>query len=253
MNDDFITDAEARIVAFLRSARPELMQFFGKVDYTSKADRTVVTHLDKQLEQQLRELLRTIDPGIGIEGEEFAQEGSRKTYWLVDPIDGTEQFIRGIPSCRTQICLIDNGQVIWSLIYFFVRDEFYLARRGKGAVCNGDKIQIFYRPLNRSWIDVTSALSDSEFTAKIIALRPHIANFGGFHDLSLMFTGKIDGLISFMGNGSSWDYAPRSLLYQEAGAKIANFGSDSYDYTNPSFLVAHPQNFDKLMSILSRS
>lgn len=252
MTEDFITNAEKEIVALLRSARPQLMKFFGNVEFKEKEDKTVVTHLDEQLEEELSTLFYKLDSGIGVEGEELGQRGSRQTYWLVDPIDGTEQFIRGIDSPRTQMCLIDNGKVVWSLLYFFTRDELFLARSGKGATCNGQKIQMIYRPLNRCWIEVGMNTFDKGFIDRLVQLRQTVSSLSIAKDPSLIMTGKIDGLVGFHGDlgGGPWDYAPRSLFYQEAGAKIANFGSDSYDFSNLSYVVAHPKNFDALMNIM---
>ncbi len=252
MDKDFLDQAEKEIVALLRSTRPELMEAFGSVHFTEKEDKTVVTHLDKQLEEQLSELFRKLDPGIGIEGEELGKSGSRETYWLIDPIDGTEQFIRGISSPRTQLCLIDNGKVVWSLMDYFARDELFLARPGKGATSNGRKIQMAYRPLNRAWIEIGVNLFDDEFLPRLLELRKHIAGFSMARDPSLIFSGKIDGLIGFNGDvgGGPWDYAPRSLFYEEAGGKITNFDSQSYDFTNKNYLVAHPKNFDILMDLV---
>lgn len=252
MSDDFINLAEKEIVALLRSARAELMESFGNVEFTKKSDQTVVTHLDNQLEEQLNDLFHKLDPGIGVEGEELGQRGSRQTYWLVDPIDGTEQFIRGIPTPRTQICLVDNGIVVWSLLDYFARDELFVAKRGKGATCNGVKVQMTYRPLERSWIEIGMNLFEDDFFPKLLELRKYVAGLSIARDPSLLFTGKIDGIVAFNGDvgGGPWDYAPRSLFYEESGAKLTNFASDSYDFTNKDFLVAHPDNFDNLMKIV---
>ena len=66
--------------------------------------------------------------------------------WTLDPIDGTEQFIRGIPTCKNLFSLVDNGQPVWALMYMFVRDELWLARKGQGTFCNGTKVSMRYRP-----------------------------------------------------------------------------------------------------------
>lgn len=251
MTNEFVRQVEHAVTSLLQKLRPNLMSYYGNAEFTLKNDKSVVTELDRQTEEQLKEVLRKLDPGIGFEGEELGKEGSRQTYWLIDPIDGTEQFIRGIPSCKTAICLVDNSQVVWSLIYYFVRDELYLARHNKGATCNGEKIQATFRSLNQAWIDISVNLFNSSFLPKLLEVRKHIAGFSIARDISLVFTGKLDGLIVFESEGGPWDYAPRSLLCKEAGMQIANFGNDTYDLNDKNFMVAHPRNFETLMKLLS--
>lgn len=251
MTNDFLDHAEKQIMKVLKAAKPELMLAFGNTAYETKGDRTPVTILDTQLEEKLRAELRKIDSGIGIEGEELGQEGSRKTYWLVDPIDGTEQFIRGIPSCKNLLCLIDEGQPVWALMYFFTRDELWTARRGKGTYCNGQRVQMRYRPLEESWIELSVNLHMPENLQKLATMRHQIAGFSILRDFGYVVSGRVDGHLALNTGGGPWDYAPRSLLSIEAGAKIANIGSKSYDFNNNSFLIAHPDNFDQLMQSIN--
>lgn len=243
--------AEKLIIQTLRKRRAELQEHFGTVAFKEKADKTVVTALDSQIEADLRQVLRKFDSGIGIEGEELGVEGNRQTYWLLDPIDGTEQFIRGIPSCRTQICLIDNGQPVWSLVDFFIRDELCVAYRGKGATLNGQPLKLKFRSLERSWIDAGVPLDDPVFMPKLLQVRKLIAGLTTMRDPGVVATGRVDGSISFHGGGGPWDYAPRVLLYQEAGYRVANLGRSDYAIDDSSFLVAAPQHFDQLMELLS--
>jgi fructose-1,6-bisphosphatase/inositol monophosphatase family enzyme len=251
MQSDFLNQAEAAILGVLKDVRPELMENYGKIDFETKHDQTVVTHLDKMVEQKLREVLKKLDPSIGIEGEEFGIEGSRETYWLVDPIDGTEQFIRGIPSCKNLLALIRNGEVVWSMMYMFAKDELWLARTGGGTTCNGQKITMRHRPLNRCWIEISVNVRNQANVEALQRVRSKTTGFTIMRDPGFVAGGKVDGLLSLEAEGKAWDYAPRSLLYSEAGAKIANIGSDSYNFHNNDFLVAHPDNFDELMKLVT--
>lgn len=250
MDNQFFDQAQAAIMKSLKAVQPELMSLYGRIEFDTKHDKTVVTHLDKSIEADLRKVLKELDSGIGIEGEEFGIEGNRDTYWLVDPIDGTEQFIRGIPSCKNLLTLVDKGQPVWALMYMFAKDELWLARKGQGVTCNGQSIRMHYRSLNRAWIELSVNLSNPENVAKMLEIRPHIAGFTIRSDTSYLVAGKVDGALALESGGGPWDYAPRALLYEEAGGRIANIDSETYDFNDKSFLMAHERNFNKLNGLL---
>lgn len=250
MTQDFLDKAEKAIIAELHRVRPILLATYGKVDHELKYDDTVVTHLDKQIETDMRKVLKALDPAIGIEGEEYGIEGSRETYWLIDPIDGTENFIRGLPTFRSHACLIENGKVIWTLIYYFVTDEIWTARKGKGAWRNGVQVHMQHRPLNRSWFDINVSLLNKDHIAFLQKLRPHISAYVIMRDTGPVISGKVDGYLGLDAAGSDWDFAPRSLLFTEAGAHMTNLGSKVYDFKNHNFILAHSKNFEELTRII---
>ncbi|HUP26517.1 MAG TPA: inositol monophosphatase family protein [Candidatus Limnocylindrales bacterium] len=250
MTDDFLGQAEKVIMDILQQYKPRLISAYGNIEYDTKADATVVTRLDKELEEKLRPALQALDPGVGLLGEELGQTGSTHTYWTLDPIDGTEQFIRGIPSCKNLFSLVENGQPVWALMYMFARDELWIAKKGHGTFCNGAKVQMRHRPLERAWLDLSVNLMDPENLKKILNVRPHIAGYTIMRDSTLIINGRIDGALALKTEGGPWDYAPRALLMAEAGAKITNIGLSSYDFNDHNFLVAHPDNFDQIMRLI---
>ncbi len=83
--NDFLIQAQGCIERVVRANRPKILELHGNVKTDIKADHTVVTDLDKAMEKELRVALKEFDAGIGFEGEEFGIEGSRKTFWLIDP------------------------------------------------------------------------------------------------------------------------------------------------------------------------
>ncbi len=251
MDDMYFKQAEAVIMGVLKGARPELMQAYGTIDYVTKADDTVVTSLDKSLELELRDALTKFDAGVGLLGEEHGQAGNKDTYWLLDPIDGTEHFIRGLPGCKNLVCLMDKGKPVWGLTYFFAKDDLWLARAAKGATLNGDQVEMRWRPLDRCWLEMSVDLFDQEHVEKVRALRKQINGFSIRVGVDAIAAGRVDGMINLRAGGGPWDYWPRYLLFTETGAKMANLGKDDYDFDDKNFLVAHAKNFDALMSAIS--
>lgn len=112
----------------------------------------MVTKWDVLVEKRLRDELAQFDSGIDFSGEETGVHEGQKIFWLVDPIDGTEAFIRGLPFCTNMLALIDNNQVVMSVIYNFTLDEFYVAIKGHGATCNGHAIRVSNRPLSHAYV-----------------------------------------------------------------------------------------------------
>ena len=249
MDGKFLDHAETQIMKTLHETRPQLLEAYGNVDEQTKADQTVVTKLDLMLEEKLRATLTSLDGSIGIEGEEYGIEGNHNTRWLVDPIDGTEQFVRGLPGCKNLMALMHEGEPVWSLMYMFTTDNLWIARKGEGLTNNGEPVKMAYRPLDRCWLEIGVDLRKQENIDRVMSVRQLISGLAINRDLIHVLEGRVDGMLSLDGEGGPWDYAPRGLMFQEAGAKVTNIGVETYDY-GTNYLAAHPRNFDQMMAAL---
>lgn len=248
---DWLKHADRAITTVFQAVRPELLAAHGKIEHELKEDNSVVTDLDKSIELKLREALKKFDSSIGLWGEEHAREGNTDTFWLIDPIDGTESFIRGLPSPRNMVTLIDHGQVVHTLVYKFVTDQLYQATAGQGSVCNDQPVHVSDRPLSRAWIEIAMPFDKANNAKRLANIRSHINGFAITFDFPLVAHGYIDGFITCGSGGGPWDWAPRALLIQEAGGKVANLGSTEYDYRNHDFIATNPIIFDKLMELMT--
>ena len=248
--DSYIAESEAVLVKLCKEWRPKLMENMGKISFDLKADKSVVTKLDKEFELAIKDVLRPLSNEVGFLGEEHGQEGNENTYWTVDPIDGTEPFIRNIPTACNQLALVINGQPEYAFCYQFPLDNLYIARRGRGTTKNGKKITVGYKPLNRCWIDISIDLLDTAKYEAFKRLRPKIADTVTQHNYLPCVEGLIDGCVTGF-NGGPWDYIPRALLMQEAGMKVGNFGSLTFDPKISNLVSAHPDNFEAIQKLLS--
>lgn len=251
---DFLSAADKRIRALLQELRPQLLEAHGAIEHNLKDDKTAVTEMDVMVEERLREALRELDPSIAFSGEETGVDYDRKTFWLVDPIDGTEPFIRGLPFSSNMITLIDNGQPVMSIIYIFTLDEYYLAIEGKGATRNGHPIHVSNRPLNRAFVVAGGGFSRGGLMTTYGRLRQKVAalpqtNASGF-ELSAIARGAFDGRIMWHASGKAWDFAPGCLLVKEAGGHVENIGAPGWDFRNLQVLAANPVIFDELMEFI---
>jgi len=241
----------SKLEPIVRRVRAMVMPFYGNVAFTDKGGYRTdhVTELDVRVEEFLRDELSKTFPGIPFVGEETGGDRSATRHWLCDPIDGTAHYIRGLPFCTTMLALIEDGKVTASVIYDFVGDIFYHAMRGQGAFRDGQPIHVSDRTLNHSYLGWETHLLKPENLQMHMALSAESSFFktmNAGYEFTLVTTGKIEGRLCFDPWGKDYDFAPGSLLVQEAGGIVANIGSREYDYKNLNFLATNPRVFKEL-------
>lgn len=245
MKQEELIAAKDAAVAAVLPLRSKLLASYGSVGNSTKEDHTVVTELDGWAEEEIKKTLSEFNPSIGFLGEEHGAVGNQTLRWLVDPIDGTEQYIRGIPFCANMLCLADGNDLLVSVIYNFVTDEMYWAVKGSGAWCNNQQIHVSNRPIERSFVEIrpeVTTLRGIELYVKVEERIKTITRFNCSAFVSVMIaSGRIEGCISTHSKGGPWDYAPGSLLIREAGGTVEHFGGATYEFMNLDSYVAGTQ------------
>jgi len=242
LNDDHVLAAQALVVDVFKGFRSQLLMVFGNIEHTRKADNSPVTIWDVAVEEALKLRLNALFPEWGFEGEETGASGSRETYWLVDPIDGTSSFIRGLPFSTNMAALVHDGVVVAAVIYDFVNDVLYTALKGKGAFKNGERIHInttraagnlFAYSMTRTKFGLIQEAMDA---LRIRALLP-VGAAG--HSYITLAEGKIDGVIVLNAGNGLHDNAPGVLLAEEAGAKLLPY-DDKQGVERSQFILGSP-------------
>lgn len=241
----------AAVLKAIRATRDLSFPNWGNIEVvaTKSSAIDVVTEIDRSIEIHLREVLGRIDPSAGFVGEEFGGDRSKRRFWLVDPIDGTQELVRGLPFCATMVALIDGGEVIFSAIYDFVADVMYHASRGRGAYRNGMPIRVSERNPQSAYVCLESKLQDERTNRASTKLRGLVNTFGvgvAGYEYAMVASGKIEGRINFDPFGKDYDYAAGSLLVSEAGGVVKNIGSDSYDYRDVNFIAVNMPLYEAL-------
>ncbi|MFA5021544.1 MAG: inositol monophosphatase [Patescibacteria group bacterium] len=235
-----------KVLPIIRSAGKELLKYYGKIKISrqkGKLAHTVVTKLDLKTEKYLAANLHKIYPTIDFFGEEFGGKKKAKRFWVVDPIDGTAHFIRGVPFCTTMIALIDSGKVIFSIINNFVTGEIFWAEVGEGAKLNNKPIHVSSRQLVDGYLTYEINLDKKENLDLFLDLKKKTMLFKTVtcgYEFGLIASGKIEGRIALDPYGDDWDYAAGSLLVSEAGGQVVNIGKNSYSYTDHNFIMGNP-------------
>lgn len=212
-----------------------LVRDFGEVEQlqvSRKGPGDFVSVADTKAERIILRELQKARPDFGFLLEEKGEiRGSDETRrWIVDPLDGTTNFLHGVPHFAVSIGLEENGQIIAGVIYQPVTDEMFWAERGRGAYVNSQRLRVSGRRdmslcLVATGIPHQGREGDGFFTGELNAIMPQVAGVRRFGaatlDLAYVAAGRYD---AFWESGlSPWDIAAGVILIQEAGGMITEF------------------------------
>ena len=133
---------DAAVDAARAAGRVALKYYHGGFEVTLKPDDTPVTQADREAERVIVDVLGRAFPEHGVLGEEFGGAGATDTRWIIDPIDGTKNFVRRIPLWATLIALEERGEITVGVVHNPLTGDLYTARRGAGAFLNGERISV---------------------------------------------------------------------------------------------------------------
>ncbi|HEX5029521.1 MAG TPA: inositol monophosphatase family protein [Gaiellaceae bacterium] len=200
-----------------------LPRFRSGIAVETKPDLTPVTEVDRAVEAELRRILAAERPGDAILGEEEGAVGTASRRWIIDPIDGTRNYTRGIPIWATLIALESDDTVQLGVVSAPAFRERWWAERRAGAFRNGEPIHV----------SSVSAIEDSvlsfalEHEVPAIARRAwHARGFGDFWAYMLVAEGAVDGVIDADGVGE-WDLAAVQVIVEEAGGRFSDRAGSS--------------------------
>jgi myo-inositol-1(or 4)-monophosphatase len=231
-----------------------------------KAPNDFVTEVDRAAEAAIIEILSKAYPDHDFLAEETGVEGAhgkravQSDYvWIIDPLDGTTNFIHGFPQYAVSIALAHRGQVTQAVIYDPVHNDLFLASKGKGATLNERRIRVGSRErLDECLIGTGFPFRDfdtletymamfKDMTQKTAGLRrPGAACL----DLAYVAAGRLDGFFEI--GLMPWDIAAGSLLVTEAGGLIGNFKGDSDYLFAENVIAGSPKIFGQLVTQMSR-
>ena len=225
---------------------------------TRKGMNDFVTHVDKSAEERLVSELSKILPGSGFIAEEgTVKEKDEQFKWIIDPIDGTTNFIHKLPPFAVSVALMEGNEVVIGVVYEIMLDECFYAWKGANAYCNNEIISV----------SLTSSLSDSfiatgfpynyfdklePFMDSLTYLFQHtqgVRRLGSAAtDLVYVAAGRFDGFYEY--NLKPWDVAAGAFIVQQAGGMNADFsGCDDFLFGR-EIVSANRNMFDEFHSAL---
>ncbi len=233
-----------------------------QVRVTQKNHNDFVTEVDKAAEEAIISTLRQAYPDHAILAEESGASANlhdeNENVWIIDPLDGTTNFIHGFPQYAVSIALQHRGQITQAVVYDPTRNELFTASKGAGAFLNDKRIRVGKRDrLADALIGTGFPYSDLSgldeylkmfkiMTEKSAGLRrPGSAAL----DLAYVAAGRLDGF--FEKKLKPWDMAAGALLVTEAGGIMANFSGES-DYLYKGDVIAgSPKVFSQMLNLLT--
>lgn len=216
------------------AARAEILPRFRNVVVELKKDGSPVTEADRAAERAIRAVLERATPEIPIVGEEYGGEGGSGRYWLVDPIDGTIAFSRGLPLFGTLLALVEEEVPQVGLIDLHALGERTVGWRGGGVRCNGEPVRVSSRAdLASAIVSHGDAYGFDAFGEKraYLALARDLPMFRGYTDCfghALAIRGGVDAMVDLSLN--PWDAAATRVLVEEAGGRCAVLRRERHDY-----------------------
>jgi len=232
------------------------LERLDRIAVTAKRRNDFVSDADLSAEQEIIGILRNIYPSHGILAEESGQTGDAgdEYQWIIDPLDGTTNYLHGIPHYAVSIALRHKGRLEAGVVYDPIRQEMFTASRGSGAQLNDRRIRV------KSLTTLDGALLGTGFPFRYPQYLPaYLGMFGSLAtwcaeirragsaalDLAYVAAGRLDGFWEI--GLKEWDMAAGVLLIQEAGGLVGDFGGGEEFMKTGNIVAGSPKVFKALL------
>ena len=223
----------------------------------SKSRNDFVTEIDQLAERDIIETIRRSHPDHGFLGEESGRSGGDEFLWIIDPLDGTTNFLHGFPTFAVSLACQYRGRLEHGVVYDPMRQELFTTSRGDGAQLDGKRIRVskqmelegaligtgFPYRANARWIDEYLAMLKVVMQQTAGIRRPGAASL----DLAYVAAGRIDGFWEIGLN--AWDTAAGTLLITEAGGHIGTLSGGEYRQGG-NVIAGTPKVYEALVEAL---
>ncbi|MCQ2146644.1 MAG: hypothetical protein MJZ16_03915 [Bacteroidales bacterium] len=218
----------------------------------------IVTSSDVAVQKFLCVELSTLLPGCGFICEEEDMYTEEKQYtWIIDPIDGTANYSRGIPECAISVALKKDADIIMGVVYNPYQEALFTAQKEAGAFYNGRKIEVSQKPFENGILCCALSLYHKQYTdicsrfiVKSYSQCNDVRRFGAASlEICYLAMGRCDLYFEYM--LSPWDYAAASLVLTEAGGCLCAYHGETLQYKKPTMVMGanSKQNLERLVEI----
>jgi myo-inositol-1(or 4)-monophosphatase len=250
------------MVKAIRTASKVVIRDFGEIEklqVSLKGPGNFVTASDKKVEKILITELQKARPTYSILSEEIGEINNDKSFkWIIDPIDGTSNFLHGIPHFAISVGLEHNGEIICGIIYDPIKDEMFLAEKGNGSYLNNKRIRVSSRKKLEDCMIFTGgpranakdkdwSLNEyKNFSSKVFV---PIRKMGSAAlDMAYVAAGRCDGY--WQRDLSYWDIAAGIIIVKEAGGFVTDFTGGNKYVENKNILVTNTKIDSEMKDIL---
>lgn len=225
----------------------------GPADFVSTADL--------QSQKILREELTKARPNFGFvveEADAAADTSGKAERWIIDPLDGTTNFLHGLPHWAISIAAEREGEIIAGVVYDPIKEEFFWAEKGVGAYLNNKRMRVSARRDLTDCLIATGApfagvmAEDPHFIARLNAVMPKVAGIRRWGaaalDLAYVAAGRFDGY--WEGNISYWDVAAGALMVREAGGFFVPIDTTKHPLKDGDIIASNAAIHDTLVKLI---
>lgn len=252
------TDMINKVIGIAREAGRLMLNRDFEVQEKGSASNHV-TSVDIAVQGYLKTQLMPLLSNCSFMGEESSERANESLYqWIVDPIDGTANFIRDLGCSAISIGLVKNGEAVLGVVYNPYRDEMFHAEKGKGAFLNGSPIRVSARDLKHSVFCTALSLYKKDFAKpclnileKVYAECEDFRRMGSAAvELVSLACGRVD--LYFEMRVFPWDYAASEIIIREAGGYVGTIGYDHLVFNRPLplFCANTQENYEFLRQIV---
>ena len=250
------------MVKACRKASKVLIRDFGEVEklqVSIKGPGDFVTASDKKVEKILIEELQKARPNYSILSEEIGQiDNDESIRWIIDPIDGTANFLHGIPHFAISVGLEQDKEIICGIVYDPIKDEMFVAEKGNGAYLNNYRMRVSSRSKLKDCIIFTGG-PKREAKNRELALKEYynfssevmlpIRKLGSAAlDMAYVAAGRCDGF--WQRNLNYWDIAAGIILVKESGGFVTDFSGKNEYIQNKTILVTNSKVNNEMIEVL---
>ena len=245
-----------------RAASKHLIRDFGEIEkllVSVKGPGDFVTASDKKVEKILIDELIKARPSYSILSEEIGEIKNDENFrWIIDPIDGTSNFLHGVPHFAISIGLESEKEIICGIVYDPIKDEMFLAEKGNGSYLNNQRIRVSNRkklencmiftggPRNSASDRETAIKEYEKFSSKVLV---PIRKMGSASlDLAYVAAGRCDGF--WQRDLKYWDIAAGIILIKEAGGQISDFNGNDQFVANQTVLATNSKINEEMIEVL---
>jgi len=237
------------------------MDHLDKIEITEKKRNDIVTEVDKVAEQEIIQTIHKAYPNHGIIAEESgAQAGKEEFTWVIDPLDGTMNYVHQFPQFATSIAVKKGNETEIGVIFDPIRNEMFTAIRGGGAQLNNRRIRVSQtKKMDASLLGTGFPFRDTQHLKPYLAIFenifPHTAGIrragAATLDLAYVAAGRLDGF--WESSLKEWDMAAGALLILEAGGMVSDFNGDENYLDNGNIVAGNPKIYKELMQLIQHS
>ena len=250
------------IVKACRKSAKTLIRDFGEIEklqVSVKGPGDFVTNADKKVEKILIDELLKARPNYSVLSEEIGQIKNDKEFrWVIDPIDGTANFLHGIPHFAISVGLEQNEEIICGIIYDPIKDEMFVGEKGNGSYLNNQRIRVSARSKLKDCIIYTGGprqnskdreLSLNEYKKFSLVLQTPVRKMGSAAlDMAYVAAGRCDGF--WQRNLNYWDYAAGIIIVKEAGGFVTDFEGNNKYIENETILATNSKINEEMIDVL---